>query len=138
MEVPEQEFAFILAQIDQCLLYRMCYVDDGCLYGDQAVIDKAKEDREKKFSIKKVGQLQENIGITVNEHTGGTITQSQPDIMAKLQRYFGADVEHMRQYETPMAAHRTVMRPDTKDQDVDWLSKQDPSKYRSGVGSLNY
>jgi len=75
---------------------------------------------------------------TKQKKIDGTMTQSQPDIMAKLQRYFGADVEHMRQYETPMAAHRTVMRPDTKDQDVDWLSKQDPSKYRSGVGSLNY
>jgi len=54
MEVLEQELSFVRAQIDPCLLYRTtkegtvllsCYVDDGCLYGDQAAIDKAKEDR---------------------------------------------------------------------------------------------
>jgi len=97
MEVLEEELGFVRAKIDPCLLYRttaegtvllLCYVDDGCLYGSQAAIDKAKNDLEKKFNIKKVGNLQKYIGVTVNKMEDGALTLSKPDIMAKLKRYF--------------------------------------------------
>ena len=60
---------------------------------------------------------------------------SQPDIIARLERYFGLEVQHLKEYKTPLPAHYHVVRP-TNTTDV--LSKTDMLKYRSGTGSLLY
>ena len=75
------------------------------------------------------------MGVTV-ERQGDKMMISQPDIIARLERYFGQEVQDLKEYKTPLPAHYHVVRPDKDATDV--LSKTDMLKYRSGTGSLLY
>ena len=43
-----------------------------------------------------MGPLQEYVGVTVERPSQGEVLLSQPDIIARLERYFGKEVSSMR------------------------------------------
>ena len=109
-------------------------MDDACLFGDPQAVYQAKRDISSLFSTKDVGELKEYVGVTVDK-SNNTIGLSQPDIITRLERYFGSEVEKMREYKAPLAAHHHVVRPEGG---TSTLSREDMLKYRSGTGSLLY
>ena len=130
----EEELQFARSKVDACLLYKkddkgtviLCiYVDDACIFGNVEAVQKAKKDISDLFKVKDVGDLIEYVGVTV-EKRNGHILLSQPDIISRLERYFGKDVEHLKEYKTPFPAHYHVSRPEEGDT---LLGKQDMLKY---------
>jgi transposase InsO family protein len=140
-----QDLGFCKSRIDPCLLVNhingkivvaCCYVDDICLMGEQEAIDYVKTELGKHLTVKLVGKLKEYIGVNVEvDKENGVVKLTQPDIMEKLEKYFGEQVMNMKEYETPMQSSYSITRPKEGDK---LLSKMDQSKYRSGVGSLLY
>lgn len=72
VDTLEQDLHFKRSKADPCLLMKtdhnetviLCpYVNDGGLYGNKAVIEAIKTELEKKFNIKKVGEIHEDVGV---------------------------------------------------------------------------
>ena len=139
----QNKMGFKRSRADPCLLAKrtdegiiaLCiYVDDACLFGPKKSVMEAKEEIAKLFKVKDVGPLEEYVGVTV-DRKDEEIHISQPDIIARLERYFGHEVQGLKEYKTPLPAHYHVVRPE---QGTSTLSKSDMLKYRSGTGSLLY
>ena len=86
---------------------------------------KTKDKIGRLLKVKEVGPLEEYMGVTV-ETKGNEMMISQPDIIARLEQYFGQEVQHLKVYKTPLPAHYHVVRPDKDATDV--LSKMDMLK----------
>ena len=87
------------------------------------------------FKVKDVGPLQEYVGVTVERPSQDELLLSQPDIIARLDRYFGEEVSGLKKYRIPLTQSYHVVRPE--DGSIT-LSKSDMLKYRSGTGLLLY
>eukprot|EP00957_Ditylum_brightwellii_P134685 10267752-Ditylum_brightwellii.AAC.1 len=132
MSVLETKLGFERSKVDACLLIRkdtdgtviICtYVDDAALIGDQKAIDKAKEQLEQEFRVKKLGSLTEYVGVTVRRD-GDTLYLSQPDVIDRMERYFKEEVSNMKKFQTPMPQSHGVVRP-TEDEET--LSQMEQS-----------
>ena len=140
-----KELEFKRSKADPCLLYRenddgmviICvYVDDILIVGSQQSIEATVRDLKTKFTVKRVGALQEYVGCTVLRSGREKRVQFyQNDLINRLEKDFGYEVERMKKYETPAAPRDIVMRPMEGD---DLLSQNEQVKYRSGVGMLLY
>ncbi len=108
------------------------YVDDVCCFGDEDAIEEAITEIEKVYVIKKLGDMVEYVGVTV-DRKGDSLTLSQPDTITKLQEKFGDEIKFLKNYEAPAAQGSAVIRP--KD-DEEKLKEVKQQKYRSGVGML--
>ena len=138
------KLGFMRSRIDPCLLIRddpergICifcsYVDDAACVGSQKAVDYVKDEIQRHFNIKKLGELTEYIGVSVTRSKDGFVL-CQPDVIGRIQKYFEEDSKLLRHYETPMSAGYSVIRPKDKTEVVSEIEQQ---KYRSGVGSLNY
>ena len=140
-----RELEFKRSKADPCLLYRenndgmiiICiYVDDILIVGSQSSIEAAVQDLKTKFTVKRVGTLQEYVGCTVlRSGREKKVQYCQSGLISRLEKDFGYEVENMKKYETPAAPRDIVMRPQEGD---DLLSQNEQAKYRSGVGMLLY
>ena len=139
----EEKIGFQRSRADPCLLVKktnngiiaICiYVDDACLFGTKETVLTTKDEISRLFKVKDVGLLQEYVGVTVKREND-ELMLSQPDTITRLRRYFGRDVEKMKEYNTPLPAHYHVVRPD---EETTTLSTTEMLKYRSGTGSLLY
>ena len=70
----------------------------------------AKEEIARLFKVKDVGPLEEYVGVTV-DRKDEEIHISQPDIIARLERYFGHEVQGLKEYKTPLPAHYHIVSP---------------------------
>lgn len=138
-----QELGFTTNLVDPCLLSRtnengtvhLCvYVDDVLLVGDGKAIKDAIKDIEKKFSIRKEGQLKDYLGCIIKfDDDGGVI--HQPHSIKKLEDKFGNLVKDIRKSNLPSPPGLNLMRPKEEDELIDSNLQE---KYRSGVGMLLY
>ena len=63
------------------------------------------------FKVKNVGSLEEYVGVTV-ERRGDKMMISQPDIITRLEQYFGQEVQDLKEYKTPLPSYYHRVRPD--------------------------
>ncbi len=91
--------------------------------------------RDLKTKFKRVGALQEYVGCTVlRSGREKKVQLCQNDLINKLEKDFGDEVERMKKYEASTAPQDIVMRPMEGD---DLLSQSGQPKYCSGVGILH-
>ena len=63
-----------------------CYVDDALNVGQQAAINKAKQEIDSVFTTKKFPEVTEYVGVTIRENKQqGTIHLSQSDVIARME-----------------------------------------------------
>lgn len=120
---------------DEGVVILCIYVDDACLFGPKRSVLEAKEAIAKLFKVKDVGALQEYVGVTVERPSKDDILISQPDITARLERYFGNEVAKLKEYQTPLPQSFHIVRPEDGSAT---LNKSDMLKYRSRTGSAVY
>ena len=130
-----KELDFESSYSDPCLLFRenedgiviLCiYVDDILIVGSSRGIEAAKRDLASRFSVKPIGKLQEYIGFKViRAGRERRLLFCQTDLVLRLEKDFGYELENVRKYSTPAAPRDIVMRP--KDGD-DLLSKEEQGK----------
>ena len=140
-----ESFGFKRSPVDPCVLMRQdedgiiivcCYVDDALLIGHQAAIDKTKKQIDSIFTTKKSPEVTEYVGVSIREDKQeNALFLSQPDVIARMERHFGPEVEKLKVFTTPMPSGMGIQRPTEKDVK---LNDIDQSRFRSGVGSLNY
>jgi hypothetical protein len=139
MQIAELELNFEQSLVDPCLLYRkteegtvfICvYVDDCILVGDRTAIEKVKDNIESKFSIKRLGESKEYIGVTVTRQNG-KLYLSQPDVIKKIEKTFGTSVSAMRSPTVPLLQSYAVNRPSD---DMKLISKEEQGYFCAGVG----
>jgi hypothetical protein len=136
-----QDIGFARCLTDNCLMMRknadgiviLCiYVDDVCCFGDKVAIAKAINEIEQIYSIKRIGELSEFIGVNI-EINGDTMNLSQNDTMTRLEKLFKEEIKTLKNYDTPAGQNDTILRP-TENETL--LSDEEQSNYRSGVGTL--
>lgn len=136
------KLGYTRSEIDPCLVHKqdangyvyICiYVDDALIVGDNVAKEAAIAEISKEYSIKRMGNMDEYIGCTIQSHDQGKLYLSQPDLIKKLQREF--KVDHLFKYVTPGPPGEVVVRPDENDKLV---SGEAQREYRKGVGMLLY
>ena len=113
----------------------MCmYVDDNWCIGHRAAIDDLLEEIQKHFNITIEEGLQDYLSceIVVSKDRKRAWL-GQPHMIKKLRKTFGDEVHGMPRYKTPGTPGFGVTRPKTAEEQV---SKEQHSRYRSGVGML--
>ena len=139
-----KKLKFEVSLIDPCVMTRrnddgiviLCiYVDDVLMVGDQSAIDKAIEDIEKVFSIRKEGKLNDYIGCIIEFENESEATMHQPHILKKLKNKFSDIVMNIRTGKTPSPPGSVLMRPKENEAVID---EDKQNIYRSGVGTLLY
>ena len=139
-----QQKGYKRTHADPCLLMKrdnngtciICvYVDDCLITGDKRAVEQAKLDIKSKFDVRELGPVDEYIGCNIKKIDDSKIKLEQPDMIKKIKKEFGKDVEHMRPSETPMGPGIAVQRPTEADE---LISKEDQTRYRSAVGMLLY
>ena len=132
---------FVKSRADNCLMLRktadgvviLCiYVDDVCCIGDRKAVTAAINDIEAIYSIKKIGELSEYIGVNI-KNEGDMMYLSQQDSIKRLEKSFLDCVKQMKTYETPAGTNDTITRPEEED---GLLTTEKQSYYQSGVGIL--
>jgi hypothetical protein len=108
-------------------------VDDVCCVGDRSAVKIAIEEIEAIYNIKRVGELDEYVGVTVKKKSNGSIVMSQPDTITKIKEKFGDELKDLKRARTPAGASEKVMRP-TSDEEI--VSSDKQGLYPSGVGML--
>ena len=111
-------------------------MDDVCCVGDKGAIDDAISKIKGKWNIKDVGKMQEYVGCTVKRDLQKNLVElSQFGLIKKMEDNFGNDIKSLKDLATLAANGQIVICP--KD-DLELISKEDQTKYRSGVGMLLY
>lgn len=137
-----QKFDFEPSLADPCffikkdgdLAMNSIYVDDGCIVGDPATINKIIQELGTCFTVKRLGPLKNYVGCHFDESKNGTIIVTQPKLFASLKKKFGKLVDNA-EYATPAAPRFTIVR---HEKDVIKISDSKQKDYRSGVGMLLY
>ena len=102
-----------------CLLMRvteqgtviLCvYVDDLLVVGDKVAVENFKQEIKKHFNTKEEGTLDKYVRCKVIRK-GVKLHMFHPDIMYKVKKEFGVDVQEVRKYRTPAAPGFAVRRP---------------------------
>ena len=86
-----RKVGFKQSKVDDCIFYHRnvlynLYTDDSILAGpDQKEINKVIEDMKKaKLDIMVEGDIQDFLGVNINQNNDGTITFSQPHLIEKV------------------------------------------------------
>jgi hypothetical protein len=109
------------------------YVDDCLIIGEDAAIECFVSDI-KRFYDTTTEDVENFVGCNV-EMENNEIHLHQPDLIRKMLKTFGKELETMKDYEIPSSQGYRANAPHTEEE---MLSKEDQKKYRSGVGSLLY
>lgn len=135
---------FKTSHVDPCLLIKkdengtciICvYVDDCLFIGDKKAVKAAKETVKSKFEVRELGAIDEYIGCNIKHLKNKRFKLEQPDMINKIEKQFGEDVQSMKPVETPMGPGIGIQRPTEEDKK---LSKEEQTRYRSAVGMLLY
>ena len=76
----------------------------------------------------------EYVGCTIEEE-GDNIYLSQPGLTAKLEQRYGKELTTLQRYQTAMGPGQVMLRPDDDDE---YLTPEEQTEYRSGMGMLLY
>ena len=91
------------------------YVDNMLVVGDKVAVENFKQEIKKHFNTKEEGMLDKYVGCKVIRK-GDELHMFQPDIMYKLEKEFGVDVQEVRKYRTPAAPGFAVRCPTANEQ----------------------
>ena len=143
MKCMVDKLGFKQSRADPCLLIKTD-IDDGvclvCTYVDDIAVIGSAEAREyvrteirKYFETKESSQFNDYLGVNVVQDFDGFHLR-QDDILQRLEKHFGNDIKGVKA-KTPLSSGTTIIK--ARD-DSEILNDLEQSKYRSGVGSLNY
>ena len=130
---------FKQSKIDECLFYKgnvmyALYTDDSILAGpDEEELNKVIEQiRQAGLNITEEGNLEDFLGVNIEEKSDGTIHLTQPHLIDQILKDLRLDGEEVKTKETPCASSRLISH----------FSESEPFDdsfhYRSIIGKLNY
>jgi hypothetical protein len=144
MKCLTEKLDFEQSKADPCLLIRedkelgtclFCtYVDDVAIIGSNKARKYVKTEIKKYFNTKETEEMTDYLGVEVTRDPEGWILR-QDDIIAGLEKYFKEDADTIKRCTVPLAPGSTIIRVKDPTEAVEPILQ---SKYRSGVGSLNY
>ena len=139
-----KQIGFLQCKVDTCLLIRkndygmviLCvYVDDILMVGDKRGIAHVTEELKAHFAVKRSNEVTEYVGCGIEKIDNG-MRLHQPDIIAKIERKFDAELKKIERIpKTPARTGGIVVRPDDN---AILLDDKLQERYRSGVGMLLY
>ena len=141
VEVLVGEMKFKKCLNDPCLLMKenengviiIClYIDDTLCVGNAEAIRKFKKEIKKYFVTKEEGFATEYVGCMI-KRAKGRIYSHQSDLIKKIERHFGKELENIRDYKTPATPGQGTVR--VNENDV-CLTDREQFKYRSAVGMM--
>ena len=143
IDVMTKKMGFSKCLSDQCLLMRRdmngvvyvgLYVDDNLCCGDKLAIEAFKREIREHFNTKEEGKMDEYVGCQV-KRDDQNMWLHQTELIKKIEKHFGTEVDKMRDYETP-AGHLDNVTIPAKDDPA--LDDKRQSRFRSGIGMLLY
>lgn len=132
--------------IDPCLMIKKAetyiiavgfYIDDNCWFGPREEIKKVIAGlRDMGYIIKETENLHDYLSCKINfSEDGKRACITQPHLIKNLEKNFGEEVSSMPQYKTPGTPSFKVFR---NKEEAEKISKEQQSRYRTGVGMLLY
>ena len=140
-DVLIEKMRFEKCLIDQCLLSRkgesgiliIClYIDDTMIVGNEIEIKKFKEEIKLHFKTKEEGEMKDYVGCMIQKKND-EIFLHQSDLIDKLKKEFGEELNEIKKVETPAIAGEGIVMGEG-DEKIEDSKKH--TKYRSGVGML--
>ena len=129
---------------DECLLMReneggsvvICvYIDDTLCAGHKEALTLFKQELKTYFATKEEGKLEEYVGCQIKKINEKCIIMHQTELLKKIERTFGADLEQMTSRGMPFGTNNRIVRPGEGEK---LITKSEQTKYRSGIGMLLY
>ena len=129
---------------DECLLMRknsrgsvvLCvYIDDTLCAGHKEALKLFKEELKTFFATKEEGKLEEYVGCQIKKINEKCIIMHQTELLNKIERIFGEDIKNMASRDMPFGTNSRVVRPGEGEE---LITKEEQTKYRSGIGMLLY
>ena len=132
-----QECGFRQSAVDECVFYKkqvifMVYVDDAILLSPlKSEIDTTLKDLRQNFKLTDEGDIAEYLGLQILKHSNGTISLTQPQLVASILRDINFS-KNTKIKTIPAAPTHLLQRDPEGDQfDEHW-------DYRSVIGKLNF
>ena len=129
--------------IDPCLLFKRTkkglvliglYVDDLLIIGNDVDIDEVIADIEKHFKVKVEENLKDYLSCEIRFDEKMKVAWiGQPHLIQKLKEKFEEETKDRGNFGTPGTPSFRIIRSSEM---VDYVSKEEQSKYRTGVGML--
>ena len=91
--------------------------------GDKVAVENFKQEIKKHFNTKEEGTLDKYVGCKVIRK-GNELHMFQPDIMYKLKKEFGVNVQKICKYQTPAAPGFAVRRPTANKQLISGVTQR--------------
>jgi hypothetical protein len=115
----------------------LTYVDDNLTCGDRAAIDQTLQElRENGFNLTVEPELKDYLSCEIHfSKDRKKAWVGQPHMVKKIQKTFGDEVKGLQTYRTPGTPNQGLVR--VKDE-MDKVSQEQHSRYRTGVGMLLY
>ena len=140
------KMGFQQCQSDPCLFLRrnqlgvciiLVHVDDAFTTGTRAAIDSVvSEIKSHGLNVTVEHKLTDYLSSEIRFSTDKKRAWiGQPHMIKKIRKIFGEEVKHMQKYKTPGTPGLNIVRPK---EEGDKISKEDQSRYRTGVGMLLY
>ena len=129
---------------DECLLMResesgtvvICvYIDDTLCAGPKKALDIFKAELKNFFATKEEGKMDEYVGCQIKRINRDCLVMHQKELMKKLERIFNDDIQALRSRKIPLGTNQRIIRPKEGEK---LISKEEQTKYRSGIGMLLY
>ena len=139
-----QDMGFVKCAGDECLLMRrndtgtvvIClYIDDTLCAGEKESITLFKKELRKFFATKEEGIMDEYVGCQVKKINEKCVVMHQSELIGKMERIFKEDIRELKKREMPFGTNNRVIRPSSDEQ---LISKEEQTRYRSGIGMLLY
>ena len=139
-----KEMNFIKCTSDECLLMRenskgsvvICvYIDDTLCARHKEALDSFKKELKNHFSMKEEGKLEEYVGCQIKKLNDHCIIMHQTELLRKIERIFNDDIKRMSSRDMPFGTNNRIVRPGEGEK---LITKNEQTKYRSGIGMLLY
>ena len=133
------ELKFKQSNIDECIFYRgstiyMLYTDDSILAGPcKKEIEQVVKDLKKaKLNITDEGDIQDFLGVNINQKEDGTINLTQPHLVDQILKDMSMIQTNVKPKPIPAMASKLLKR------DEDGEDFDNSFHYRSVIGKLHY
>jgi hypothetical protein len=142
------ELGFKQSSVNECVYYRnasilLCYVDDMILIDpSNNEIDKIiKQLRDLNFDVQDEGQIEDFLGVRIQQRQDGTIKMSQPHLIEQILQDLNLAKkpgESAPLRYAPKAVDTPAPSTIILERDPDGEDHKEPWSYRSVIGKLNY
>jgi hypothetical protein len=142
------ELGFKQSSVDECVYYRnasilLCYVDDMILIdpSDKEIDKIIQQLRDLNFDVQDEGQIEDFLGIRIQQRKDGTIEMSQPHLIEQILQDLNLTHkpgESLPSKYAPKAVNIPATSTTTLERDPDGEDHNESWSYRSVIGKLNY